>query len=118
MLMKNLPKYISIIAFLYTGLAIYIFMEFFYYEEMSILLLFVATISIFIPLIFNGYFEVSKFSINLSALLGFVFGFASHGLITELNIWPVALLFWLLLSAPSIIGLNLVSIFIKKHRYA
>jgi hypothetical protein len=114
MLMKNMYKYSPLIAFIYSGIAIFIFMQFFYYEEISALYSFTVPIFIFIPLLLVCIKGASKFGINVSVLLGFILGFAYYGLTNNVNIWPISMAFWLFLGMPAIIGLNMIGILLKK----
>jgi hypothetical protein len=114
MLMKNMYKYSPLIAFIYSGIAIFIFMQFFYYEEISALYSFTVPIFIFTPLLLVCIKGASKFGINVSVLLGFILGFAYYGLTNNVNIWPISMAFWLFLGMPAIIGLNMIGILLKK----
>jgi hypothetical protein len=114
----KMTKFIPILCFFYTGLAIYIFMVSFYYEEIGGILSFSVPIIIFAPLLLGGLKNVSIVKVNLSALAGFLVGFTTYGINKEINIWPIAMVFWLSLSIPSIAGLNMVGNKIKKAKRA
>lgn len=114
----KMTKFIPIFSFIYVGLAIYIFMVSFYYEEIGGFLSFSVPLLIFAPLLLGGLKNVSVLKVNLSALSGFLVGFTIYGINKDINIWPISMVFWLSLSIPSVAGLNVVGHKIKRTKRA
>jgi hypothetical protein len=111
-------KIAPLIALVYSGVAIFIYMRFFYYEEIGALYSFTFPFIIFIPLLLVGLKGVSKLGINLSAILGFAIGFGIYGAMSNVNIWPISMILGLFLALPSIFGLNLIGMYLKTLKKA
>ena len=56
--------------------------------------------------------------LDLATLLGFCTGFVYSTFLTDCNIWPIALVVWLLLSVPAFLSLNLVCFFCRRRMSA
>jgi hypothetical protein len=118
MLKRNMYKFIPVFCLFYVGLAIFVFMKFFYYEEIEIIYTLTVPVLIFAPLLLGAFKDVSLKRINLYALVGFFIGFMQYGIFNDVNIWPISMMLWLFLSVPSIAGLNFASISIRKSNEA
>ena len=108
-------KYLSVIF--YTAITSFLYFIYVYREDASLLQLFIATVILYLPILSS----VSSYSLNLTYLhyltiFSFCIGFIAAAVITNNNIWPIALVFWLVLSIPGILALNLVCYLYKMNR--
>ena len=108
-------KYLPVIF--YTAITSFLYFIYVYREDASLLQLFIATVILYLPILSS----VSSYRLNLTYLhyltiFSFCVGFITAAIITNNNIWPIALVFWLVFSIPGIIALNLVCYLYKKNR--
>lgn len=99
----------SMISILYTGLLTFFFISFIYNDEMSLPLLLESSLPLFVPIAFSQKLKLGYFAVNALSISGGVLGYIAASIFKSINIWPIALCFWLLWSVPTIVLLNVVA---------
>ena len=102
------------ISAIISGIATYLYVEYFNYEEMSFAQIMVAQCIIYLPIIAASKKANSIVQLSILVLLGSATGFIISNLLQNNNIWPIATLFWVALSLPvlaifSVIGKKLMT---------
>jgi len=113
-MLKN-NKIIYLIGFLYSIIATGIYFIYFYRENTSTILIFTIPLILFLPILLSlirGNIKLAK--LNKFSIVGFCLGFIFFALLTNNNIWPIALVLHLGLSVPAILSLNLVCYLVRK----
>ncbi|MCP4989954.1 MAG: hypothetical protein GY928_29070 [Colwellia sp.] len=101
----------------YTGITTFLYFIYVYREDASMLQLFIATVIIHLPIIFsNSSYRLNLTYLHFLTIFSFCVGFIAAAIITNNNIWPIALVFWLVLTIPGILVLNFICYLDKKNR--
>lgn len=105
---------ISGIVGVYTALSGFVFIGFIYREDISLFMSLFTLCLIYAPIILSVRRNANIVHINISAIVGFSIGFSAASLMNDINIWPIALAFWLAMSLPIIGTIDLFYLLVKK----
>jgi len=101
----------------YTGITTFLYFIYVYREDASMLQLFIATVILFLPILSsNSSYRLNLTHLHHLTIFSFCAGFIAAVIITNNNIWPIALVFWLVLIIPGILFLNFICYLDKKNR--
>lgn len=104
-----------IISAIYTAIITSLYFMFLYREDVSPVVVFIVQIILFSPiLLVLTETKLNLLKINILTILGFCVGFTIIALITNNNIWPIALVAWVIFSVPAILILNIISYVYKR----
>lgn len=103
-------------SFFYSSLATWLFITFFYREDMSALSSLTIPVILLAPIVFWARKDVSLFFISSIVLLGLELGIFIDFQIKNIATWKIAMFAWFFLSLPAIGLLNIFSILIRKYQ--
>lgn len=103
-------------SFFYSSLASWLFITFFYREDMSALLSLAVPVILLAPIIFCARKNVSLFLISFIALIGLELGIFVDFQIKNIATWKIAMFAWFFLSLPAIGLLNIFSKIIRMYK--
>ena len=114
--MMKYNKIIYLTSLLFAAITTFIFFFFHYFKNITLWEHFLVPLIFFTPIIVGIHNEIKFSEINLITILGFVIGNIIASFLDGNNIWPISLVIWFIISIPAIVGLNLISMLIKKIR--
>ena len=101
----------------YTGITTFLYFIYVYREDASMLQLFIATVIIYLPILSsNSSYRLNLTYLHFLTIFSFCVGFIAAAFFTNNNIWPIALVIWLVLIIPGILVLNFICYLGKKKR--
>ena len=101
----------------YTGITTFLYFIYIYREDASMLQLFIATVILYLPILSsNSSYRLNLTYLHYLTISSFCVGFIAAAISTNNNIWPIALVFWLVLIIPGILALNFICYLDKKNR--
>ncbi len=104
-----------IFGFLYTAIATVLYFKYFYKEDISRIFSLTIPVVLYMPILLSLTEKRLKlFKLNIFTVFAFCIGFILIAFTENNNIWPIALVVWLVLSVPSILILNLVCYVLKR----
>jgi hypothetical protein len=113
--MMKYNKIIYLTSLLFAAITTFIFF-FFGSTNTTLWETFLVPLIFFTPIIVGIHNEIKFSEINLITILGFVIGHIIASFLDGNSIWPISLVIWFITSIPAIVGLNLISMLIKKTR--
>lgn len=103
------------VAFLYTAITSFVFMQYFYKESISLLSSCIFLLIIYAPVFLAINKNLKIIHVTIVTIFAFCIGFTTSTIIKDVNIWPIALVFWLMLSMPIILLIDLICFLIRRH---
>ncbi|RJQ65847.1 MAG: hypothetical protein C4519_26950 [Desulfobacteraceae bacterium] len=100
--------FIRYFAVLFSGISTFVYVEFFPYEKMSPVAVFAIQVVIFLPIMMGLLKKESFLKLSFYALFGSTVGFIVICIRHNVSIWSISTLYWIALSLPAIILLNIV----------
>ena len=105
------------ISFIYTALVTVIYFMYLYEEDISLLMSLIIPAVFFLPILLAlTNMELNLKKMNLVILSAFITGFIVSAFISSNNIWPIALITWLVISIPALFLLNMTCYVHKRIR--
>jgi hypothetical protein len=82
-----------LIAFIYTGVTTVIYFQHFYREDALPFITFTVPLILYLPILFsnNTVNKLGRLLINGLSIIGFCIGFIFTAILSNINIWPIAL---------------------------
>ena len=108
--------FIRLFAICFSGITTFVYASYFPYEEMNPFAIFAIQIVIFLPIAIGAFKADVLLRLSFYSFFGSVIGFISSCILNDVGIWPIAAVFWAVLSLSSIVLLNIVGQRIKDHR--